>query len=1067
MTHLPFRVLGSVEASDTAGVPVKLGGGRRVLMALLMSEPGRIVSMDRIVEALWHGDPPPSAHGVILAHVSHLRRALDPARTGPSRVVTCPPGYVFQAGPDDLDSLRFAELVGEGEAALERGDAAGALRVLDEALGLWRGRPFSGVDADPELDAHAAELEEHRLRALELRAEALLLRRRTAEAAAEAEVLVRERPLRERSWGLLMRARYRDGRQADALAAYQECRDLLDAELGLEPGPALRDLQLAILRRDPALDPAPEPAAAPPEEPEVRLVGRERELAAIADAVAGALRGGGRMVLLEGEAGIGKTSVAEVGAARARGVRVVRARTVEDLAAPALWLWEQVLGDLGLPSRPDPGDDGAADPAVARFRLLEGVARRLLDAAREQPLLLVLEDLHWADAGSLQVLRLLAARLASSRCSVVATSRTGDAADPSALDAALTALGRERAVRRMRLAPFSLAEVEEFLGGDREHAGALRERTGGNPFFLTEMVRLLSGQDAAAADAPVPSTVRDVVEQRFQRLPVETRRVLRLAALAGAELDPRVLGRAVGGEVIEALEPARLAGLLQHDPDDWSWRFAHDIVRDALASALSPAHRAELHGLLADAVSAVYGNVPQHAEELARHRFHAARGGPSEAAYEACTAAADLARRRLAPDQAARHRERALATLPPGDDRRFDALLALTEEQRLSGDVLTALTTLEKALAEAGEDRERAARAAGVLGAVTLWNWRHFGVVDHAMVDRLRDLLTDDHPPRRRAELLGALAVELYYGPERFTGGPEALAAEAVELARGLGDPELLGRALNNYVMASWTPHADDRRLAALDETLAMAGKGLPRATEVVARMHRLTLHLRHGRAAEYRADLAVCAELAPTLGVPEIEVQTDYQRATLAALQGDWETAEEIGAQAFRTHSRTSMWGALFAHRMQRVGFAYGRGREADLAALADELTEAAARPEDALLRPTAVRLLTDLGEHTHARTLIRRWGLDLLPDACDWHSDLQLAELGATAAVLGIPDPEAAYRILLPFQDRLVVAGSALACRGTYHQILAALAERLGDAEAAARHRQAPPPPFPAFAP
>ncbi|GAB2828743.1 BTAD domain-containing putative transcriptional regulator [Actinocorallia aurea] len=1062
MTPLSFRVLGPVEVADAVGAPVKLGGGRRTLLALLLSEPGRVVAMDRIVEALWHGDPPPSAHGVVLAHVSHLRRALDPGRTGESRIATRAPGYVFTAAPGELDALRFTELVAEGERALGDGDAAGALRLLDEALTLWRGRPFAGIDADPELDLRVAELEEQRLRLLELRAEALLRRGRAGEAAAEAETLVRERPLRERSWELLMRARYRDGRQADALAAYQDCRDLLDAELGLEPGPALRDLQLAVLRRDPALDAVPAPVAP---EPEGRLVGRERELAAIADAVAGAVRGAGRMVLLEGEAGIGKTSVAEAGAARAREVRVVWARTVEDLAAPALWLWEQILADLGLPARQAPAADDGADPAVARFRMLEGTTRALLAAARERPLLLVLEDLHWADAGSLQVLRLLAARLGTASCSIVATTRTADAADPAALDAALSALGRERAVRRMALAPFSLAEVEEFLGEDRGHAGALREKTGGNPFFLTEMVRLLSAPDAEAG--PVPSTVRDVVEHRFQRLPVATRRVLRLAALAGADLDPRVLGHAVAAEVTEALEPALRAGLLQHDPDDWSWRFAHDIARDALASALSPAHRAELHRLLADAVAAVHGSDARHAEELARHRFHAARGGPSEAAYLACTAAADLARRRLAPDQAARHRERALAALPPGDDRRFDALIALMEEQRQCGDVLASFTTLEEALAEAGEDRERAARAAGMLGGVTLWNWRPYGFVDHAMADRLHDLLTDPHGPRRRAELLGALAVELYYGPARLDGRSEALAAEAVGLAREVGDAELLGRTLNNYVMAAWTPQADDRRLAVLDESLAMAGRGLPRATEVIARMHRLTLHLRHGRAAEYRADLEICAELAPTLGVTDIEVQTDYKRATLAALHCDWETAEEIGGQAFRTHRRTSMWGALFASRMQRVAIAYARGRDADLAALADELAEAAAREENGVLRPTAVRLLADLGEHTHARTLVRRWGLDLLPDARDWHSDFGLAELGAVAALLGVPDPAAAYRKLLPFQDRLVVAGSALACRGSFHGVLADLADRLGDEEAAARHRAAPPPPFPVFAP
>ncbi|GAA3236231.1 BTAD domain-containing putative transcriptional regulator [Actinocorallia longicatena] len=1041
MTNVRFRVLGPVEAADTRGAPVRLGGARLTLLTLLLADAGRVVSLDRIVEAIWNGEPPPSATGVVVAHVSHLRRLLDPDRVGRTEdgcVLTRAPGYLLRAEPGELDTELFARRVAEGEQALDQGAPDVALTVLEEALALWRGDPFTGVELGPELAVRADALADLRLRALEGRVRALLDCRRTAEAVTEAEALVRRDPLRERFWALLIRAGYLDGRQADALAAYAECRRTLDEELGLEPGQELQDLHLAVLRRDPALDtPAASPALAP-------IIGRERELAAIHDAVGSAVRGSGRMVLLEGEAGIGKTTVAEsaVMAARAAGVRTVWARTVEDLGAPALWLWEQVLRDLGqsLPA----GPDVPADPALARFRLLESVTSALTDAARDQPLLLVLEDLHWADAGSLQALRLLAGRLPTARCAVVATSRTSDALDPAALEDTLTALGRERAVRRMPLLPFSLAEVKEFMAerlvGDGFDAGSLRGRTGGNPFYLTELVLLLSG----GADGPVPATVRDVVERRFGRLPVQTRRALRLAALAGTELDPRVLAHAVGAEVTPVLEPALQAGLLHYDPDDWSWRFTHDITRDALASALSPLHRAELHGLLADGVAAVYGD--RHPDELARHRFHAARGTVSEPAFLACTAAADTARRRLAPDQAARHRERALATLPAGDDRRFETLIALTEERRLSGDLTGANASREQALALAlaEGDTGRATRAAAILGGATLWNWRYYGVVDPATVALLRDLLSRTGEPRRRAELLGTLATELYYGPDRAEGERHAL--EALELARPLGDPVLLSKILNNYAIAAWTPDGDERRLAALDESLALTGRGLPLATEAINRMHRLSLHLRHQRMDAFRDDLRHCVDLAPTLGIPELEIQTVYQRAVQAGLQGDWEIAAELSAEACTRHRRTSLWGAQFAGLIQRVAFALARGRTTDLAGLADELVALASSPEHVALRPTAVRVLTELDEHTHARALLERWGLEEIPRRRDWLWDYHLAELGAVSAVLGAPDPAAVYAALLPLSGQYVVMGTAMSCLGSYHLVLASLARSLG---------------------
>ncbi|WP_433230218.1 BTAD domain-containing putative transcriptional regulator [Actinomadura formosensis] len=1104
-----FRVLGPLEVTDAAGTPIVVGSGKlRALLTLLIADAGRVVSVDRLVDRLWSGDPPASAVGTLQVYVSQARRLLDPSRrtrTATGAIVTRPPGYLLDAADGEVDTGLFAALVADGERLVERAAHAAALEAVDRALALWRGRPFADVAEDPDLAGHAEAMMELRLRALDCRAAALLGCGRPDLAAATAETLVREQPLRERYWARLMLAAYRDGRQADALKAYQDCRRLLDEELGLIPGPELAGLQSAILRRDPSLGEvataapvpearippdvarpgpsastgrtAPEPAVPPDEQAAGSvpgLVGRERELGELRAGIEAARRGTGTMVLLEGEAGIGKTTLAEAAAwiARERHMNVVWARAVEDLGAPPFWLWEQVLQELGVERPPFAGGaqsrpaglagDRAAtrtqDLAIERFRLLEAIARAVVGAARTGPLLLVLDDLQWADAGSLQALRLLIGRLRGLPCGIVATCRSTDALDPAALEDTLALLGRERAVHRLPLSGLSVAEVEALLGGHCDglpDAAAVRERTGGNPFFLAELLRFHDDVDGRSRPQ-VPATVRDVVERRFERLPERTRVLVRLAALAGAEIDIGILAHAVRmdpAQVVTALEPALDSGLLRHDEETWRWRFVHDISRDALSARLAPGERTQLHALLADAIEAVHGGDGR-LDDLARHRFHAAGGTASEPAFRTCSRAADEACRRLAFDQAARHRERALAVLPPGgdgEDRRYRTLMTLVGELRLAGDVRGADAVLNEAveIARRAGDRERLADAVSVLGGVTLWNWRPYGTVDPGFVALLRDLIAETRDPRRRAELLGTLAVELYYGPDRPEG--ERLAEEAVEIARRIGDPELRGRTLNNYVMASWVPEREPARIAALEESLALAGAGLPAATEVIARMHLLSVQLKFGRIAEYEDGLEWTRHMVQTLGITELEVQHTYQQAGYAIFRGDDDTALELIEQAHRQHSRTSVWGGQWARLMQLTVLDRVRGR---VPGRLDELLAAAPRAENTALRPTAVLALLDAGERERARHLLRRWGLDRLPREQTWASDFEHGQLGEIAAVLGTPDPAAMYRLLYPYRDRLQVVGSALACAGSTHAVLAKLARRLGRPDTAAEH-------------
>jgi DNA-binding SARP family transcriptional activator len=244
-----YRILGPLEAL-VDGKPVELGGPRqRALLGVLLTRAGLTVSRDAIVDALWGDDPPASATNVLQTYVSHLRKALPP-----DCLVTRSPGYALEVGADEVDLHRFECETEQGRGFLSEGNAELALVHFDEALALWRGPPLGGVGDVPFAAIEAARLEELRLAALEDRFDAILALGRHGQAVPEIEALVGRQPLRERPRAQLMLALYRSGRQSDALAAYREARTLLVDELGIEPGQALRDLNAAILRQDPALD---------------------------------------------------------------------------------------------------------------------------------------------------------------------------------------------------------------------------------------------------------------------------------------------------------------------------------------------------------------------------------------------------------------------------------------------------------------------------------------------------------------------------------------------------------------------------------------------------------------------------------------------------------------------------------------------------------------------------------------------------------------------------------------------------------------------------------------------
>jgi DNA-binding SARP family transcriptional activator len=326
---MEFRILGPLEVRAEGGRTLDFAGKQRALLAVLLLNANEAVSTDRLIEDLWDGDPPETAAKALQVYVSQLRKLL-----GRDRLQTKTPGYLLRVETGELDADRFQRLQEEGK--------------LQEALALWRGSPLSDFADERFAQTEIARLEELRLACIEERIEQDLADGRHADVVGELEALVAQHPLRERLRAQLMLALYRSRRQAEALDAYQAARRTLVEELGIDPSPELQELERRILRQDASLElepRAPAPADSSTRHAAGTFVAREWELATLEAGLEDALAGRGRLFLLVGEAGIGKSRLADEFAARAkeRGALILWGRCWEAGGAPAYWPWVQSL----------------------------------------------------------------------------------------------------------------------------------------------------------------------------------------------------------------------------------------------------------------------------------------------------------------------------------------------------------------------------------------------------------------------------------------------------------------------------------------------------------------------------------------------------------------------------------------------------------------------------------------------------------------------------------------------------------------------------------------------------
>ena len=660
-----------------------------------------------------------------------------------------------------------------------------------------------------------------------------------------------------------------------------------------------------------------------------RLVGRDAALAVLRDALDGAARGRGGVALLAGEAGIGKTALAAELARQAagEGARVLWGQCWQGEAVPAYWPWVQVLraaaeaapaAELGVAARLLPGVAAenpvgpSEEPEVARFQLFDAVVRVLAGLAARQPLLVVLDDLHWADEASLRLLRFAARHLALDPVLLLGTYRDLEA--PAGLHE-LAAAGE--VVALAGLAPAEVAALMEAVTGRRPPdavAAEVRRRTGGNPFFVRELARLLAAQPAPGGGlAPAPAVldgVRDTLERRLARLSQPCAEVLAVAAVTGPQVGVEVLARVLpgrGDDLAELLSEAVRARVLTAPAAPLGpYRFAHDLFRETIYGGLPAAQRAGLHLAVAGALAELRAEgATVHTAELAAHHLAAASAGATAEAAEAVRwsgLAAREAAARLAFEDARDHAERAVAALDlveqPDPAARLELLGDLAEARALAGDGRGARATHLEAAALArrlGHDAGLARAAVGIhaLGAPT-------GSARDQQLALLGEAAAmADRPTPLRARVLACLARELHHSWEEANlARAPAVAEEAVALARELDDPATLSFALLALHDARWRPGSAGERLPVVEEMLALAATAGDRELLAQARLLRAVALVELGDRSGL-ADLEEYCRLAGELGHPGGRWGALSRRAAAAGLAGRLEEARALAEEA------------------------------------------------------------------------------------------------------------------------------------------------------------------------
>ncbi len=665
------------------------------------------------------------------------------------------------------------------------------------------------------------------------------------------------------------------------------------------------------------------------------FVGRDRELADLASALEEATSGGGSLVLVTGEPGIGKTRLTSELArvASQRGLRVATGRCWEEGGAPPYWPWIQVVRALGgeleelVAAASSKAAQRSAPTAVMpegeRLRLFDAVGRFLAAASSEGPILVVLDDLHAGDEPSLLLLRFLGEALAEARILLVASYREADkrVRELSDVFAELARVGE-----RIPLRGLTPADIEAYVATvteatvSRRVIARLHEVTGGNPYFLGEVVRLLTAEATLERlDEPtedpllrIPEEVRALIRRRVAALPREGVATLRLAAVIGREFDLHLLQRASrlsAARMTAMLAEAVAGGLIAEvSARPRRYSFTHDLVRETLYDDVPPRRRLEFHHSVGRLLERVHGDdLDRHLSEIAHHLFLAAPLGDVGHAVEYLVRAGDRAFAVLGYEDAAIHYRHALELLAAAGDgsggRRGELLLRLGDAQWRSGDGSGARLTFERAIDAARRSAEPEMFARAALGYVTalggLLIYARFEV-GGAGVELLEEALAvlPAADSALRAHVLARLALEVGSASEPFERRV-AISEEAIAMARRLGDSEALVTGLHARQGSLSTPGGARDPLAQSGEMLRVAKESANPESEFLAHNARLHCFLelcdRWGMETETQAMVAI----ADRMRQPFYRWHAVCLRTVAATLDGRFADAERLAQEA------------------------------------------------------------------------------------------------------------------------------------------------------------------------
>jgi hypothetical protein len=802
------------------------------------------------------------------------------------------------------------------------------------------------------------------------------------------------------------------------------------------------------------------------------FVGREDALAAANAGLAEIRSGRGRVLLIAGEAGIGKTTLAQEVHRRAEsaGMAARWGACFEGSELLPFGVWIDCLrhppddDSCAAAAAQLDGDDlgvatGAVDAATAqrqRLRLFREVVQALRSASARQPQALVLDDLHWADAASLELLRAVSAAVPALPVLVVATYRHDELDPPQAL----AALGGH--AERIMLDGFSQDDVATLLADTLEREPSADEvrrvhhQTGGNPLFVTQLARL----SLTAPAAGIPTALRDVLARRLARVSSSCARVLGVAAVIGSDFDQQTLVAVLDESpdaVAAALEEAVVARLVVRLDQPQRWRFVHNLVRTARYEDLGPQSRQHWHRRVTEVLAADEAASPG---VLAQHAALAGfdREDVRPSCYEADAAQESL--RRMAWTEAAMLAERALQSAPQGprgDAIKAEAWLTLGNAQLRTGDDRAAAEAFSAA-AEVGRRRaqpELIARAALGFGAglagfeVTLHDRRQVDLLEEAAAQLAEDA---DLRPLVLARLSVALA---FLGSETRR---LALADEAIALARQRGDDRALAAALGARCDAVSGPDHIGERLVAANEIIALAHKVGDIPLELLGRRLRAVALLEQRDLISFDAEIDIYARAAERLGDPFYGWYPDMWRAMRAHADGQLDEAERLAERAASVGASAGSRNAPLLRSVLMLFMSLDRGDEVSATRHWREVI--AWNPEvfGDYSAPVTALIHGRFGRTDRAHAALDRFGaerIDAIPKNQEWLSTVGEAVLAA--ARIGRQDiARHAYGMLIPYEGVGLFEGIAAMDYGVVDRLLALAAGCCGDGEAALRHAE-----------